>query len=205
MKIIKGKIDFGDFSGKQNELFYKKLEDIEAKVRALYVTTGVENAGEIFDSSLNMGEIIRSLPKVQGDGIMREYRTLIDFERVVSMGTVNKFENRGTEKGLGKFNVNLKQGPDGELNPLSVIYNRMTLNEHYRTKEWQSGSNILRAKHIKELTRGIPKLEAGKSVLVFDTETASLGLGNVREIAAFRVETGAKASAPLVVATAKPV
>jgi DNA polymerase III epsilon subunit-like protein len=188
-KVQLGKVTFDSFTPKQEQVFWKRMESLEAKVKGMYVATGVDDAAEIFDSSLNMGEIIRSLPSTQKDAIMKEYNDLIGFDMYTKKGSsaITRYETSAT-KGIHKMGVDMQKDQLGKYNPLSIIYNRMTMNEDYRTKELKPGTNILKSSHLRGLADQI-KILPGKSVLVFDTETASLGIGNVREIAAFRVET----------------
>jgi len=188
--MVQGRISFGDFTKQQSDAFFEELGNLESKVRALYVATGVEDAGEIFDSSINMGEIIRSLPKNQRDSIMNEYSELLGLKHYINTrGDAISSHTTSNGKKLSRFDVDLRPGPDGKLNPMAVVFNRMNMGEHYLTGEPTASSNILRPGFVKQISENI-SIEAGKNVLVFDTETASLGLGNLREIAAYSVKTG---------------
>jgi hypothetical protein len=189
-------ISFGDLSPADERNFFNTLEQFEKKVLNAFKATGVENADEIFNTSLNLGEILRAIPKQTRDGLLREYQNIIGFRQMSSLldkntgGAFTEFSTADTGKKLRRFNIDLNQSPgaSGKLNPLAVIYNRATISENYLTGEPDMGSNIIKSSHLRSLIERKP-LESGKNIFVFDTETASLGTGNIREVAAFETVT----------------
>jgi DNA polymerase III epsilon subunit-like protein len=189
---MKAKISFKDLTEAQNDALFQRLEAFESKARKAFINTGVAGAAEMFDSAINLGEVLRALPSNTREAMMKEYREIIGFDKALLRGTragaIKKFTSETTERNLGKFNVDLNPGANDRLNPLSVIYNRITLSDNYKTGKSQFGTNVIKSSHLKKLIDPV-KIKTGKSsIVVFDTETASLGIGNVREIAAYQMQ-----------------
>lgn len=201
-RVSTGGIKFDPLTPADEANFFNTLEQFEKKVLNAFKATGVENADEIFKTSLNLGEILRAIPKQTRDGLLREYQNIIGFRQMSSLlgdasllddgtgGAFTEFSTAATDKKLRRFNIDLRQdaGSSGRLNPLAVIYNRATIGENYLTGEPNMGSNIIKSSHLRSLIDREP-LESGKKIFVFDTETASLGTGNIREVAAFETVT----------------
>ena len=200
MKGNTSKIRLKDFNAPEAEAFYGEMKRIENKVRSAYIKANPGHVAEAeaeFASAINLRDIIKRLPKSQRQHILSEYSKLLNFQSLVKDDRhIFTTEVKSTGKLVGRFDIHMGE-PGKALNPMSIFLNRMTLNKNYITDKWQFGGNILKSDHLRTLTtplhervRGLGGKGAKGSVLVFDTETAGLGNGSVREIAAHRMRTG---------------
>lgn len=186
VRVVNGKVSF---SNVDSESVISNLEQFEAKVRILFGRVSGERISA--DATINLRDMINALPRHMQLALMEEYKSIIGFEnvmrRISGTSAIKTFKAPGRDRPYSSINVDLASKESGKLDPLSVIYNRLTLTEDYVTGELTPGRNIISVSHLKELME--PKeIGPGSKILVFDTETSRLGIGAVREVSAITVD-----------------
>lgn len=175
---------FEGWGQQQTDDFFSSLRAWEEEVTQAY-TRAVKD--ETFDTvtskSINMRAMLDALPYKQRVRLMHQYKNIIGFEDVIRPDSPldvlkgGKFPARQLMVDPAQL-----QGPNAH--PLAFIYNRFFIQGEGTTQQpFDIGRNILRSDYLRDLmstSTSANPLEAGKKVLVFDTETTGLPFGSAR-------------------------
>lgn len=189
-------LSFDPWTSDDVESFFSKYQDWEDAVFAQYRKHN--RADKYFDSitkhRLNLKPILDAIPKNEREALLAEYKNLIQFPLTLDKRGLEDSEwikGVGDPRPFGRYHVDPDQLSEGH--PLSVIYNRMTVQFSHSKRmagknPYDIGSNILRGDFLRQMTeeaRSPSTLKAGAKVLVFDTETAGLAEdAGIRQISA---------------------
>ena len=196
---VDGRITF-HAGAKELRVFRQQYLDFEQNVKRAFLKLGIEGGEEIFDTSINLGDILRQIPKNQRQRLLAEYESIIKLENMVDFinfdpgtGTRPTTEYRTSTGSLHKFNVDLQPDPNNNnrLNPLAVIYNRATVQESASGK-MTTGSNIMKYSFLENLLETNNVIATGQKIFVLDVETGSLSTGAIREFAGTRLDVNAQ-------------
>jgi hypothetical protein len=177
----------------QNKAFFRQYEAWENKVMSTFKWAKRENyTGQVLD----LGNILRSLPKRQRENLLLEHRKLLGFDAAVNAKNVKWIGPEATAGSIARLKVGQKLrssilGP--QANPQAVLLNNMAIQYNASTGSFGFGSNIPTAKYARSLwedSRG-RAISPNRNMLVWDTETTGLmHESGIRQISAINVRTG---------------